>query len=135
MNNIITKDWHEKYLNIYYSKYNCAGLLKLVWLKELNVNIDIECTFNWSTELEKRKNKILSVAKDFKTIYTAIDKCAVLMVGKGGDIGHVGVYVDIDTGYILHSNKDFKKSILEPKNQVFKTNKLVMYKSWECVND
>jgi hypothetical protein len=120
------KIWHENYLNIPYAQYNCAGLLKLVWLKELNINIDINCDFNPSN-YDKRQDLILKQALNFKKINEPIDKCAVLMHSQCGTVGHVGVYIDFDNGYILHAHKDYNASIIEHKNDVFLKNKLYGY--------
>jgi hypothetical protein len=118
------KSWYERYIGIPYTSYNCAGLLKFVWLQEFKINIDINCDFDFNTHYLKREQAMLAQASPFIKIDKPVDKCAVLMHSRHGTIGHVGLYVALGSGYILHAHKDFESSILQPANEVLAINKL-----------
>ncbi|HXU26249.1 MAG TPA: hypothetical protein VN698_03390 [Bacteroidia bacterium] len=120
--------WYEKYLIYAYKDFNCAGLLKKVWQDELGIDLNINC--NIVDNIDKQ-NEIFKNIQYANKIDVPIDKCAVIMYSRAGTIGHVGVYVDIRDGFILHAHKDFKSAILQPKKDVYTLNPFYAYYSYD----
>lgn len=120
--------WFEKYVGLPYEQYNCAALLQKVWHEELNKILDIACNHN---ELSIYSDKMVIQACQYTRIEKPVDKCAVLMYSRYGLIGHLGIWVDFEGGYILHAHRSFTNSILQKPEQVYKANKLYGY--YTCI--
>jgi len=123
--------WYEKYVNIPYKTCNCAELLVAVWSFEFGTSVDYDkglylnlLANNQNIGIEEL---IVSHANLFQEIDEPIDKCAVLMYSRSGVVGHIGIYVDVNRGYVLHAHKNFKASVMQPKQQVFSLNPLYKY--------
>jgi hypothetical protein len=120
-------NWHESYLGLPYSKYNCGALVQKILFDEFSYFLDIRNNRDLSLDLQARAEHMVIKSSDFIKIDKPIDKCVVLMYTHNNMVGHVGVYVSIGAGYILHTTKAYGFSILEPLNQVLKKNKLYGY--------
>ncbi len=120
-------NWYQQYVGLEYRQYNCGALLKKVWKEQLNINIDISSSFDLENEVNNRQDFLLNKASNLKIINEPKDKCGVLMYSRSGIVGHVGIYVDIFGGYILHAHKNFTSSVLQSKGTVFTENKLYNY--------
>ena len=116
--------WYEKYLNLPYQKYNCAGLLQHVWLKEKGYLLDIESSIDLDSLKEYRNDFIIGKLSSLSQIDRPRDMCAVVMLSRNV-VGHIGIY--IDGGYILHAHKDYNASIIQSTQDTFLLNPLYGY--------
>ena len=117
-------NWHERYLNLPYTTYNCAGLLQYVWLKEKGYLLDIESSIDLDSLKTFRDEFIVSKLSNLTPIASPVDMCAVVMFSNNY-VGHIGLYVK--GGYILHAHKNYNCSTLQKQQEVFLLNPLYGY--------
>ncbi len=116
--------WYEKYLNLPYEKYNCAGLLQYVWLKEKGYLLNIESSLDLDIIRDSRNDFIIGKLSSLTQIDKPRDMCAVVMLSRNV-VGHIGIY--IEDGYILHAHKQYTSSLIQQQQDVFLLNPLYGY--------
>lgn len=83
---------------------DCWGLVRLVYLERLGFEVPM-----YDREYARLMHSLDDVAQHlgWVEVATPTDLCAVAMSGRGVIMHHVGIYLDVDGGKVLHAVKPF----------------------------
>jgi cell wall-associated NlpC family hydrolase len=106
--------WSNKYLGLPWViaargpfAYDCWGLVQAVYINEFGINLPTYPGIEFETKLALAKlveQEVTKAESRWKVEPTPIDGCVVAMSSHKA-IHHVGVFIDVDGGLILHTQK------------------------------
>ena len=106
--------------------FDCWGLLADIYEKHKDITLSRYNEVNKLNKLDIADTIRNSISIDWESLEKPVDLCAVGLSNLPNRIFHVGCYIEKDSGYVIHTRRNFG-CMIEPLDKIILTWKYITF--------